>query len=239
MKKLLLVTPNKKDFDEHIVYLQSEGFDFDYEKNDRKIIQRIEEEGFSGVVFSYKKEWKQCIALCSDVKKQAEVPVFMVSEHKFEEDALEVIRKGVFYFPQGSNPLYISSIIKMYLNESQKQRENELENSREESYDIEIKESTKQIFIEGKAIKCARKTYDLWRYLLEQGDSYTPDEEIYRDVWETEILHGYKDSIRVHIKKIRDCIPDNLKDLCFIENARGRGYRFVGRFRTIKSLFFI
>lgn len=239
MNKLLLVAPNRNDFDEHIVYLRSQGFDFDYEKSDGKILQRIEQEGFSGVIFMHRKEWNQGITLCSDIKKQTKIPVFMVSKQRCDKAALHMIQEGIFYFPEGTTPLYVSSIIRMYLEERVQQKKIAKEVDKNMTYDIEVNESTGQIFVGGKQVKCVGKTYELWLYLLKQGDSYTSEEEIYHNVWKSEALPGYKNTIRVYIKKIRDCIPEHMKDVCFVENARGIGYRFVGRYRMIKSVFFL
>lgn len=243
MYRLLLVAQNETDFEEHMIHLRTEGFDFGYERNNEKIEARIEREGFSGVVFVYKKDWQNCIEICTRIKERKNILMILVSGCNCEKEALYASRRGILYFPKGSTPFYISSIIKMCFMGQTKLGERYVAkaHSPEEkpAYDVELKESTKEFFIGGKSVKCAGKVYELWKYLLGKGESFTSDEEIYRDVWETDILQGYKNTVRVHIKKIRDCIPENMKHICFIENARGKGYRFIGSYRCIKSFFFI
>lgn len=230
MEKLLLVAPKKEDFDDHITHLRSEGFDLHHEEDENNIMERLEKEVFSGVIFSDK--WKQSVEVCSNIKEKMQLPVFMISKHNSQEDAVEILRKGVLCLPNGISPLYSSSIIRMYIDEKGK-------NNSQASYDIEVKESTQQFFVRGQLVECTAQTYRLWRYLLEKGSDISPIDVIYRDVWKEDTILGYERTVRVHINKIKNCIPKELRDICFIENIRGKGYRFIGTFRKIKSLFFI
>ena len=230
MEKLLLVTPQIEDFDDHIIHLRSEGFELHHEENEDNILSRLEEEVFSGVLFSDR--WKQNVKVCSEVKEKTKLPVFMISKHGSQKDAVNVLKKGVFCLPGEISPLYTSSIIRMYIDEKGKRES-------EDACDIEVKESTQQFFVRGELVECTAQTYRLWRYLLEKGSDISPVDEIYRDVWKEDTLLGYERTVRVHINKIKKCIPEELRDVCFIENIRGKGYRFIGTFRTIKSFFFI
>ena len=94
MEKLLLVTPQIEDFDDHIIHLRSEGFDLHHEENEDNILSRLEEEVFSGVLFSDR--WKQNVKVCSEVKEKTKLPVFMISKHGSQKDAVNVLKKGVF-----------------------------------------------------------------------------------------------------------------------------------------------
>lgn len=234
MQKLLLVAPDKRDFDGHVEYLCSEGFKLDYEENERRVLQRIEEEGFAGILFSYKKNWFQCFSICSDIKEKWRVPIFMISDYENDIDAFCAIKKGIYYFPTGSTPLYTSSFIRMFLDDREQFQPKTMVEKEETIYDVEVEKTSGQVYVRGKRIKCIGKAYDLLLCLLSKPNEYCSEEDIFQKVWKTdELLQGYQNNVRVQINNLRKCLQMNIKDISLIENERSKGYRFMGSSRFI------
>lgn len=74
-------------------------------------------------------------------------------------------------------------------------------------------------------VRLQPKTFDLLLYLVENPGRIIPTEEFLEQVWPD--VHVQAEGLRGHMLRVRAALEDDPLQPAYVENVRGRGYRFI------------
>jgi Tol biopolymer transport system component/DNA-binding winged helix-turn-helix (wHTH) protein len=83
----------------------------------------------------------------------------------------------------------------------------------------------------GAKRKLCGQPFQVLTILLENADEVVDRETLRKLLWSKDTFVDFDHSLRVAISKIRNALNDSAESPRFVENVRGRGYRFIGPVR--------
>lgn len=84
----------------------------------------------------------------------------------------------------------------------------------------------RQILLDGKEVGLTAKEFDILSILIENPKRVFSMEQLFEMVWKTDSLEGDSRTIMVYISNIRKKIEPEGRDVKYIINVRGAGYKF-------------
>lgn len=93
--------------------------------------------------------------------------------------------------------------------------------------DLTINENSREVTLQGGAVKLTRTEFDLLKYLAERRGNVVTHSELMGEIWGP-ALNPPKESLRVYISQLRHKIEADPVDPHYILTVSGVGYRFRG-----------
>lgn len=92
-----------------------------------------------------------------------------------------------------------------------------------------------QVFLDGVEINLTPKEFDILAILIENPKRVFSIEQLFEMVWKTESLDGDSRTIMVYISNIRKKIEPEHREVKYIINVRGVGYKFNNSLKSTCS----
>ena len=173
------------------------------------------------------------VALLSEIRSRSpETEVIMISAHATLESAIAALRLGAFDYLL--KPFTMFQLVEIAERAMAKRREAKRVASGEttegtEMPRIRVDRLQRMVFHDGKPVTLSATEFDILVFLMDHSDRVVSASELMRAVQGYDIdERDARTIVRVHIQRIRQKLGDDPDNPHYIQNVRGKGYRFNG-----------
>lgn len=92
---------------------------------------------------------------------------------------------------------------------------------------FEVELETGKLRKQGRAIRLQRQPFEVLRLLIEHHGQMVSREALRAQLWPSDVVVGFDQSVNKSITKLRDALGDSAASPRFIETVPRRGYRFI------------
>ena len=230
MYNILVVDDDKEIVNAIGIYLSQEGYNIIKAYDGEEALKKVKEHEIHLIILDVMMPNKDGIETLQEIRKDKTIPVIMLSAKSEDYDKISGLNTGADdYVTKPFNPLEliarVKSNIRRYVdfNHANVKNETKTENILKTGT-LEMKDSTKQVIVDGKEIKLTATEYNILKFLLENKGKVYSIEQIYENVWNEE-SYGAENIIAVHIRHIREKIEINPKDPKYLKVIWGIGYK--------------
>lgn len=169
---------------------------------------------------------KNGFEILSNLRRESDVPVLMLTAKDSELDKVSGLRMGADDYltkPFSMNEFVarVQSLIRRYTAFGNHNQETETLQFEEMS----ISKTTREVFIRELPIELTAKEFELLYFLAKHPGQVFTKKQIYNQVWQEE--YAFDDNnIMVHIRRLRKKIEPDLEHPSYIQTVWGVGYKF-------------
>lgn len=168
---------------------------------------------------------KDGLAVCREIRREANIPVIMLSAKGEEFDKLLGLELGADdYITKPFNPLEVLARVKAQL-----RRYAQLGGMPEKSTaltlgGIAMDDERKSVTLDGEEVTLTPTEYDILRLLLENPGKVFSSADIYRRVWKDEPFSA-EGTVPVHIRHLREKLEIDPANPRYLKVVWGKGYK--------------
>jgi two-component system, OmpR family, response regulator RegX3 len=164
---------------------------------------------------------------CRLVRRQADVPIIMVTARDTEEDLLSGLQQGADdYLTKPFSPRELAARVRALLRRSRAAVEPQVDVLIRVGGRLRIDAAGRQVLLDGVEVPLTESEFRLLVTLARfPGRAYTRNELVNKvQGWDYE---GYERTIDAHVKNLRRKLGEDARRPSLIETVYGRGYRFA------------
>lgn len=168
---------------------------------------------------------KDGLAVCREIRREANIPVIMLSAKGEEFDKLLGLELGADdYITKPFNPLEVLARVKAQL-----RRYAQLGGMPEKGTaltlgGIAMDDERKSVTLDGEEVTLTPTEYDILRLLLENPGKVFSSADIYRRVWKDEPFSA-EGTVPVHIRHLREKLEIDPANPRYLKVVWGKGYK--------------
>jgi DNA-binding response OmpR family regulator len=157
-------------------------------------------------------------AVCREIRKESDVPVFMLTARGDESDELFGFELGVDeYIKKPFSPRVLVARVNSVLKRKKKEEPEE-----EMIGELLVNRKGRFIELEGARLELSPKEYELLLLLIDNKSQALSRDQILNSVWDFNYYKGMR-TVDTHVKKLRKKLG---KCATYIQTVRNFGYRF-------------
>lgn len=203
-------------------FLAAEGYDVYHALSGEEAWQIYEEEDAKLFLLDIMLPGMDGFAVCSKIRTQSNVPMFIISAKDGKEDKLNGLLLGADDYIE--KPYDIDLLLAKIKGVFQRRYSlDEIVTGK-----IRIEKKARKLYVHGEEVSLTVKEFDLLLYLVENEGKAIPKEELFGKIWgfdsESELQ-----TLTVHIKWLRQKLEKDPKNPKLIQTVWGVGYRFVSQ----------
>lgn len=227
-KERILVADDDKEIRELIkIYLTSEGFEPVLAKDGLEALEIINKGNIDLAVLDVMMPKLTGIDICMEVRKDNNIPIIIVSAKSQDSDKILGLTTGADdYLTKPFNPLELIARIKSQLRRYKKL--NDMSDTSSNVISIEnlvIDKNSHEVSLDGNILKLTPREFDILLLLAQNRGIVFSTEKIYEQVWQEEYFDS-KNTVVVHMRKLREKIEADPRNPVFIKTVWGVGYKF-------------
>ncbi|WP_018757295.1 response regulator transcription factor [Paenibacillus terrigena] len=223
---ILLVDDEKEIIKLIEVYLKNEGYVLYSAANGLEALDILRSHPVDLIILDVMMPKMDGIQACMKIREENNTPIIMLSAKSQDIDKISGLSIGADdYVTKPFNPLElvarVKSQIRRYklLNYRSKPAENEIVID-----DLVINTATHTVTVEDQEVKLTPREFDILKLLaFNQGIVLSMD-KIYEEVWNEPFMES-KNTVMVHIRKLREKIEKDSQHPDFIKTVWGIGYK--------------
>ncbi|MFD0616063.1 MULTISPECIES: response regulator transcription factor [Paenibacillus] len=223
---ILLVDDEKEIIKLIEVYLKNEGYVLYSAANGLEALDILRSHPVDLIILDVMMPKMDGIQACMKIREENNTPIIMLSAKSQDIDKISGLSIGADdYVTKPFNPLElvarVKSQIRRYklLNYRSKPAENEIVID-----DLVINTATHTVTVEDQEVKLTPREFDILKLLaFNQGIVLSMD-KIYEEVWNEPFMES-KNTVMVHIRKLREKIEKDAQHPAFIKTVWGIGYK--------------
>lgn len=227
MYNVLVVDDDKEIVDAINIYLTSEGLNVYTAYDGVEAIESLVEKDVHLIIMDIMMPKMDGIRATLKIREEKNIPIILLSAKSEDTDKILGLNMGADdYITKPFNPLELIARVK-----SQLRRYTSLGTAKKEessnilrSGGLELNKETKEIMVEGEAVRVTPIEYRIIQLLLENKGRVFSMEEIYEKVW-NEPSYNVDNTVAVHIRRIREKIEFNPKEPKYLKVVWGIGYK--------------
>lgn len=230
MKEKILIVDDDKEIRRLIeIYLKSEGFETMVAENGHEALKLVDKEKFDLVILDIMMPIIDGIDACLKIREKYKMPIIMLSAKSEDMDKIYGLTTGADdYITKPFNPLELIARVKSQLRRTGMNTGPGIDsNGRIEVNGIVIDPDTREVSVDGEQVKLTPIEFNILTLLASNKNRVMTNQIIYETIWDEEFL-GTKNSIMVHIRKIREKIEKDSRNPEFIKTVWGVGYKLEG-----------
>ena len=224
----ILVCDDDKEIVEAIdIYLTKEGYNIMKAFNGEEALEIVKKNEIHLIILDIMMPKINGIQVANKIRQDKAIPIIMLSAKSEDYDKINGLNSGADdYVTKPFNPLEliarVNSQIRRYTMLGSIKVEEK--NNFYKTGNLEINDSTKDVFVDGRKIKLTPTEYNILKFLTKNKGIVFSINQIYENVWEDE-AYGAENIIAVHIRHIREKIEINPKEPKYLKVIWGIGYK--------------
>lgn len=230
MNPILLVDDEEGLLDMLRIMLQKEGImKIDFATTGKQALEKINSFRYSLIVLDIMLPDIDGFQICQEIRKISDVPILFLSARTSDIDKLTGLNiGGDDYITKPFNPLEVAARIKVHL-----RRQNlhlQSQDKRLEQYDygdLFLSKKTGELFVKGERIICPAKEFELLSFFCAHPNQIFAAEQLYEKIWKQSTGLNDRNTVMVHILRLRKRIEEDVKKPKIIVNIRNIGYKFI------------
>ncbi|GAA0400159.1 response regulator transcription factor [Paenibacillus motobuensis] len=225
---ILLVDDEKEIIKLMDIYLKNEGYNLLKASDGQEALDILERHPVDLIVLDVMMPRMDGIEACMKIRENRNMPIIMLSAKGQDMDKIAGLSIGADdYVTKPFNPLELMARIK-----SQLRRYHQFSGPNQPQMDeneIEIDEliiniSTHQVTVEGQEVQLTPREFAILKLLAVNQGIVLSMEKIYQEVWNEPFMES-KNTVMVHIRRIREKIEKDTQNPKFIKTVWGIGYK--------------
>lgn len=222
----ILICDDEKDIVNALkIYLSDPEYTLFTAENGEQALWAIEENDIHLVLLDIMMPVMDGITAMAKIRQISNVPVILLTAKSEDSDKILGLNVGADdYITKPFNPLEVSARVRSQLRRYLKLGGGIAEVDSYTIGGIEMKDSSKEVFVDGNPVALTPKEYDILKLLMANpGKVYSP-KEIYSLVWKEKPI-GSDNTVAVHIRHLREKIEINPAEPRYIKVIFGKGYK--------------
>ncbi|AOT68633.1 response regulator transcription factor [Geosporobacter ferrireducens] len=229
-KQSILIVEDEKEIAELIeIYLVNEGYHVIKANTGIAALDVLDRESIQLVILDIMMPGIDGLEVCRRIRQENNIPILMLSAKSEDIDKIMGLATGADdYMTKPFNPLELIARVKSQLRryiQLNPQSANPAKEDEISSNGLTINKSTHKVILFNQEINLTPIEFDILLLLASNpGKVFTVD-EIFEKVWKEDYLES-DNTVRVHIRKIREKMEVDSKKPFFIKTVWGVGYKF-------------
>ncbi|WP_055108865.1 response regulator transcription factor [Paenibacillus ihumii] len=226
-ESILLVDDEKEIIELIEIYLKNEGYILYKASNGIEALQVLQAHDIDLIILDIMMPEMDGIQACMKIREQRNTPIIMLSAKSQDIDKIAGLSIGADdYVTKPFNPLVLLARVKSQLRRYKHlNRQESNRNDHEIVIDeLVINTATHTVTVDDQEVKLTPREFAILEMLaVNQGIVLSMD-KIYQEVWNEPFMDS-KNTIMVHIRKIREKIEKDKQNPRFIKTVWGIGYK--------------
>ncbi|NGP57067.1 response regulator transcription factor [Paenibacillus thiaminolyticus] len=223
---ILLVDDEKEIIELMEIYLKNEGYELLKAPNGLVALDLLQNHKVDLIILDVMMPKMDGIQACMKIREQNNTPIIMLSAKSQDIDKIAGLSIGADdYVTKPFNPLVLIARVKSQLrrykqfNTARPADENEIQID-----DLVINFATHSVTVDDVPVKLTPREFAILKLLAVNQGIVLSMEKIYQEVWNEPFMES-KNTVMVHIRKIREKIEKDSQNPKFIKTVWGIGYK--------------
>ncbi|MGG4397618.1 response regulator transcription factor [Paenibacillus thiaminolyticus] len=223
---ILLVDDEKEIIELMEIYLKNEGYELLKAPNGLVALDLLQNHKVDLIILDVMMPKMDGIQACMKIREQNNTPIIMLSAKSQDIDKIAGLSIGADdYVSKPFNPLVLIARVKSQLrrykqfNTARPADENEIQID-----DLVINFATHSVTVDDVPVKLTPREFAILKLLAVNQGIVLSMEKIYQEVWNEPFMES-KNTVMVHIRKIREKIEKDSQNPKFIKTVWGIGYK--------------
>ncbi|MCU6708615.1 response regulator transcription factor [Paenibacillus sp. J5C_2022] len=226
-KTILLVDDEKEIVELLEIYVRNEGYHLLKGSNGLEALELLQNHHVDLIILDVMMPHMDGIQACMKIRQERDTPIIMLSAKGQDMDKITGLSVGADdYETKPFNPLVLMARIKSLL-----RRYNGLNNGPAKKPDYEIvidglviNVLTHSVTVEEEPVRLTPREFAILRMLAENQGIVLSMERIYQEVWNEPFMES-KNTVMVHVRKLREKIESDPRTPRYIKTVWGIGYK--------------
>ncbi|BEP27914.1 response regulator transcription factor [Helicovermis profundi] len=229
MNPVILIVDDDNEIRKLIdIYMKSEGYNTILAENGLIALEKLKENSVDVIILDVMMPIMNGIETCVKIREDSITPIIMLSAKSEDLDKIYGLTSGADdYLTKPFNPLELTARVKSQIRRNQMNNMTSEDVIEIDNLHINLLNREVKIIGEPREIKLTPIEYEILVLLAKNKNRVLTNKVIYESVWNEE-FYGAKNSIMVHIRKIREKIENDPKNPKFISTVWGVGYMIEG-----------
>jgi DNA-binding response OmpR family regulator len=164
--------------------------------------------------------------ICREYRRYTDVPIMVISESNDEWTKIKMFQSGVDDYI--SEPYQEMALIARIQARCEQYRRLTSYFGCVKTDDIVIEAIYRRVYRHNQEVFLTMKEFNVLFYLAQRKSIVVTKEELYKEVWNQNVVDNYSETVTTYIMRLRQKIEDDPDNPKHIETVWGVGYRFVG-----------
>ncbi|WP_338752668.1 response regulator transcription factor [Bacillus sp. FJAT-52991] len=230
MDPILLVDDEDGLLDMLSIMLQKEGImEIEFATTGKQALEKLNNFRYSLIVLDIMLPDIDGFQICQEIRKISDVPILFISARTSDIDKLTGLNiGGDDYITKPFNPLEVVARIKIHLRRQALNLQSHKKTLDEYNYGyLILSKKTGELFVKGKKVLCPAKEFELLSFFCANPNQVFSAEQLYEQIWQQSTGLNDRNTVMVHILRLRKKIEEDVKNPKIIMNIRSIGYKFI------------
>ncbi|TCZ77246.1 response regulator transcription factor [Paenibacillus albiflavus] len=222
---ILLVDDEKEIVTLMEIYLKNEGYLVLKASDGIEALEQLQAYPVDLIVLDVMMPRMDGLEACIRIRQENHIPIIMVSAKAQDMDKISGLSIGADdYVEKPFNPLVLVAKVKSQLRRYKQFNTMSHNDDRIIIDDLVIYANNYKVTLDGVEVKLTPREFAILRMLAVNRGMVLSMEQIYREVWNEPFMES-KNTVMVHIRKIREKIEPDSRNPKYIETVWGIGYK--------------
>ncbi|WP_028544457.1 response regulator transcription factor [Paenibacillus taiwanensis] len=227
-RETILLVDDEKEIIELIqIYLKNEGYHLLQASNGEEALSLLQNNRVDLIILDVMMPKMDGIQACMKIREENNTPIIMLSAKSQDMDKITGLSIGADdYVTKPFNPLVLLARVKSHLRRykqfnqaTRNQDDNEIQID-----DLIINIATHSVTVDDTPVKLTPREFAILKMLAMNRGIVLSMEKIYQEVWNEPFMES-KNTVMVHIRKIREKIEKDSQNPQYIKTVWGIGYK--------------
>ena len=224
MSRILIIEDEVAIADLERDYLELSGFTVEIENTGDVGLARALKEEFDLFILDLMLPGVDGFEICKRIRDEKNTPILMVSAKKEDIDKIRGLGLGADdYITKPFNPSELVARVKSQLRRYTQLGAMQIKETQIAIRGLVLDTESKSVTVDGEAVRLTPLEYKILELLCRHPGKVFSTEEIYRQVWNDDIVSD--NAIAVHVRHIREKIEINPKEPRYLKVVWGVGYK--------------
>lgn len=228
MKETILLVDDEKEILRLMeIYLRNEGYDLLTAADGLEALEVLQSHPVHLIILDIMMPRLDGLEACMRIREERDTPIIMLSAKSEDMDKISGLSIGADdYVTKPFNPLELIARVKSQLRRYNRYVRQAVDPDRDEIVidDLVINTAMHKVTLDQQEIKLTPREFELLKLLaLHRGIVLSMD-KIYEEVWQEQYMES-KNTVMVHIRRLREKIERDPQNPRFIKTIWGIGYK--------------
>ena len=221
---ILVVDDEQEIADLVEIYLVSDGYKVFKASNAQDGLDILEKEDIQLCLLDIMMPGMNGLEMCKKIRETNNIPIIMLSAKSTDLDKILGLGTGADdYVVKPFNPLELTARVKSQLRRYTQLGAMQIKETQIVIRGLVLDTESKSVTVDGEAVRLTPLEYKILELLCRHPGRVFSTEEIYRQVWNDDIVSD--NAIAVHVRHIREKIEINPKEPRYLKVVWGVGYK--------------
>jgi two-component system response regulator VanR len=223
---ILMVDDEKEILSLMEIYFKNEGFTMLKASNGLEALEKLNNHKVDLIILDVMMPVMDGLEACMKIREQNHIPIIMLSAKTQDIDKISGLSLGADeYVTKPFSPLVLLASVKSHIRRAKQFHSKAIHNDNEIIIDdLIINTATHTVTVDRQEIKLTPREFSILNLLAINRGIVLSMDKIYESAWNEPFMES-KNTVMVHIRKIREKIEKDTQNPKFIKTVWGIGYK--------------